>query len=162
MLDAEAIAVPARIVALVVCALVLTACGPAEPLTHAELVERADAICSHAFAQVREIGADLPEPDAASVGRWADALDRTTPILEGMVNDLRDLEPPPADREGFDALLAAYDLELKALEEVRTAAEAGDPDGMSEPSEDATFAWIDADHVASRLGLEGCRLLGED
>lgn len=162
MLGAEAIAVPARIAALVVCALVLAACGSAEPLTHAELVERADAICSDALARIREIGADLPEPDTASVERWADALGRTTPILEGMVSDLRDLEPPPADREGFEALLAAYDLELRALEEVRTAAEAGDPDGMSEPSEDATFAWIDADHVASRLGLEGCRLLGGD
>lgn len=162
MLDAEAFAVPARIAALVVCALLLTACGPEEPLTHAELVERADAICSDALARIREIGADLPEPDAASVGRWADALERTTPILEAMVNDLRDLEPPPADRAGFDALLAAYDLELKALEGVRVAAGADDPDGMSKPSEDATLAWAEADHVASRLGLEGCRLLGED
>ncbi len=79
-----------------------------------------------------------------------------------MTHELRVLVPPPADEDGFGALLEAYDRALQALEEVRTAAEAGDPDGMSKPSEDATLAWADADHVASRLGLEGCRLLGED
>ena len=158
MLDAEAFVVPARIFALVVCALLLAACGPQEPLTHAELVERADAICSDALARIREIGADLPEPDAASVEQWADALGRTIPVLEAMTDHLRALEPPPADADGFGALLAAHDSALEALQKVRTAAEAGDPDGMSHPSADATVAWADADHVASRLGLEGCRL----
>ncbi len=152
----------ARITVFVLSALVLGACGAEGPLTHAELVERADAICTDAFARVREIGADLPEPDAASVERWADALGRTIPILEGMADDLRSLDPPPLDTEGFGALLAAYDRALRALEEVRTAAEEGDADGMSRPSEDATLAWADADHVASRLGLESCRLFAED
>jgi len=158
MLDAEAFSMPARITALVVCALSLVACGPDEPLTHAELVERADAICLDAFSQVREIGADLPEPDDASVEAWADALGRTVPILEAMTSDLEALEPPAADTDGFGALLAAYDRAMESLRKVRVAAEAGDPDGMSQPSEDATLAWADADHVASRLGLEGCRL----
>jgi len=150
----------ARILVLAV-AIPLVACGSGGPLTHAELVKRADATCSDAFAQVREIGADLPESDAASVEAWADALGRTIPILEAMVDDLRGLEPPLADADGFGALLAAYDRALTALEEVRSAAEAGDHGDMSRPSEDATLAWVEADHVADRLGLEGCKLLGE-
>ena len=161
MLDAEASRMRARMIAFALSALLLCACGAEDPLTHAELVERADAICTDAFARIREIGADLPEPDAASVDAWADALGRTLPILEGMIDDLRDLEPPPADADGYGALLAAFDLELTALAEVLVAAEAGDADGMSRPSEDATLAWVDADHVAERLGLDGCRLLGE-
>lgn len=152
---------PARTIALMLSALLFGACASEGPLTHAELVERADAICSDAFDRVREIGADLPEPDAGSVEAWADALDRTIPVLEAMTADLRELEPSPGDADGFGTLLAAFDRALEALRKVQAAAEAGDPDAMSQPSEDATLAWIDADHVASRLGVIGCRLFGE-
>jgi hypothetical protein len=150
-----------RIVTIAVCTLLLAACRPDEPLTHAQLVERADAICADALGRVRGLGAELPEPTDVSAAAWADVLGQTIPILEGMVDDLGALEPPPADAEGFTALLAAYEEATTHLEDVRAAAARGDSDAMSGPSEEATFAWVDADHVADRLGLGGCKLLGE-
>lgn len=121
--------------------LALGACGDdAEPLSKADFVEEADAICADHSAQVEGVmeeawttaeGLDENDPDdrEALFTALAAAADDAEPIMASQIDALRALEPPTADRELIDGMLD--DLEAAVADFVQTTGDAADGDELA-------------------------------
>lgn len=136
-------------------ALVLAGCSGsgAEPevrLTQEQWAHEADRIC----AEYDERLDALEQPGSL------DELERMAaeaePIAEEGLDALRRLDPPEELEERVDEWLARNAENVRAIGELRAAAEAGDTARVQELASDAIDNEAEADRLASELGLDDC------
>jgi hypothetical protein len=136
-------------VASLAASVALVGCGGDEALSKQALIERGDAVCAEAQRQAAAIG----EP------RTTAEVKQLTTLFEGMVADLRALEPPAGDRERIGALLTDLDRGVttigRAIE--RTIATGGDPKSV-----EANDAWRLVERASTSAQGYGFRVCGGD
>ncbi|MDQ3630586.1 MAG: hypothetical protein M3417_04785 [Actinomycetota bacterium] len=101
----------------------LAGCGGEEPLSRAEYVKQADAICTKTNARDREL------PDAGDINSIAE-LERITTqkrqLAEQQIKEVKALEPPDEIADDVDALNKLSEDQLPKLDEVVEAAKEKD------------------------------------
>jgi hypothetical protein len=125
-----------------------TATTSSGALTHAQLVERADAACAKAADAITAI------PVARSLSALADYAAQARRVGGDLRDQLGALTPGADDRAAFATYLDGIDASNEALDAMRTAAQDGDADAVR-----AAAASIDKTAVgvlATRAGLPGC------
>jgi hypothetical protein len=114
------------IAAAVLLAFVVAGCGigtssgskpTVTTLSHTELVQKANRVCTRAEPRVRHI--KKPKTYKALVSQ----LKTVTSVLEGLISGLRPLSPPPADAASFGRLLDDLDAEDLAAHNLLEAVE---------------------------------------
>ena len=146
----------------------VVACGDddAEPLTRAEYIEQADAICADTMQQIvpifesvwSDIGSVDEESDQDFVFvRFDQAIDELMPHLDRQHEQISALVPPEEERELFEELLADQQAAFDEFDELVDAAVAGDVSARealdsSDPIED----------VDRRIRAEGFEVCGSN
>lgn len=126
--------------------------GGRDAAAHAAFVGRLDAICRAGNAQIR--AANAAAGAAGSVAAAAPVYARAARLYAGLVDDVRRLDPPPADRRAFAAFVGAGERSATLVR--RLAAEARDGEDTS-----ATVAAITREsdvrrRAARALGTTEC------
>jgi hypothetical protein len=114
--------------------------GGSDPLTKAEFIEKADAICTQARNRIKkESAAVTKEAQGAEVSEKI-----VLPNVQIQAEELRDLEPPEADEDQIEAMLDRL--------------EAGVEKGRQEPESllSADSPLIKANEMAEKYGLKVC------
>jgi hypothetical protein len=147
---------------------VLPACGDdVEPLSKADFITQADAICATADAEINPIfdeayaaGEDVdfedPEQQQALIARLADAIDEAAPIWSDMASDLRALAPPDADKDTIDAMIDDLDAALDLVTTTYRNAANGDEEAIALLEDESGDPFSDANQQARDYGLVEC------
>jgi len=130
-----------------------------KPLTKAQFVTRADAVCREVKREQRTYSDRL-----AALPNGTD-LERVAPILEGVVartrhgrdrlGALRE-QAPSADRAAFDAYLTAADRLLAASTRLAAAAKSGDRAAARRVADAEDALSAEQQRRADELGVEDC------
>jgi hypothetical protein len=110
----------ARSVALLAVALLAVACGSKGngTLSHAELLENADAICAAAHAEARKA------PTPRKPGEIVPGLNAALAIAQRELAQLRALKPSKDDARAYAGLLTRFERTIKLAQETRDAVKA--------------------------------------
>jgi hypothetical protein len=144
---------------------VLAACGGDDDgnggggeLSKDEFIEQADEICAEAEAKSDAV--DDPRTAEGYVG-WSD---EQIEIGEETKAELEDLEPPSDVEDDFGSYLENVDETIALLEEIRTAAEAGDEDELREllTGDEASQIRDENRELADDIGFEDCGREGSE
>ena len=144
------------VAALATVGILLAACGGQETLTHDELVQKANEVCSEPVAQAQEIVGTAPSPGEAPSEEWIAQLGEAAPLILTAAQGLATLNPPPEDEDLYSDLVAAYDTLAETMQNAANAAEAGDTALVQQQLPAAEAALEDADAAATALGIEEC------
>ena len=143
-----------RRAALIALALVvlLPGCGGAsgKPLTKENYASKADAICGKYNQQVKLLANPKNLSDLAKVA------DKTLPILDHAISDIRKLEPPASEKALSDQWLTQVRGLKDDLQEIRDKAKAGDMQGVRAVVPKATDHNSKSNALASQLGMSVC------
>jgi len=130
----------------------LAACGSSDDssdngdvLTNAELVSKADAICTKYSDKLSKIQKDSglnAQSTAADVTAFIS--DDIVPLYKDQIDELRTLQPNDDDADSYNAVIDTLESELKVVED--------DPEG-SLKSQDP---FAEASKKAKDFGLESC------
>jgi len=137
---------------------VVAACGgddsssgsSSEPLTKAEFVEAADAICAEADVKNNA----LPEPE--TLEEFPDVLRQGLEIFEKQLNDLQALTPPEEGRESIDRAVVLLGEVNEAVSEAADLFEDGELEGAQARIEDLDPIGEELDELAADYGLAAC------
>ena len=137
------------------------ACGDSGP-TREEYIAQADAFCKERNAEAKQRNQKLQ--DIATAAKSEDEFfDKATPELEDGLEwtrdgqkDLKDIEPPEADKETIDKFLAATDDELAVLEKVVEAAKARDIERFADLANEQSNIDDRANEIARDYGFKEC------
>ena len=143
-----------RRAALIALALVvlLPGCGGAsgKPLTKENYASKADAICGKYNQQVKLLANPKNLSDLAKVA------DKTLPILDHAISDIRKLEPPASEKALSDQWLTQVRGLKDDLQEIRDKAKAGDMLGVRAVVPKATDHNSKSNALAGQLGMSVC------
>lgn len=134
---------------------VLAACGQTEAaLSKPEFVKQGNAICERldnetaGFEEEAFAGGD---PDPAEMQTW---VKKSSPFIETALADLRELNPPKADKDEVDAILAEGDRALKTFQRAAASEE--------EAAKVQVDPFISFNAKATAYGLDKCASEEED
>ena len=143
-----------RRAALIALALVvlLPGCGGAsgKPLTKEDYASKADAICGKYNQQVKLLANPKNLSDLAKVA------DKTLPILDHAISDIRKLEPPASEKALSDQWLTQVRGLKDDLQAIRDKAKAGDIQGVKAVVPKATEHNSKSNALATQLGMSVC------
>ena len=143
-----------RRAALIALALVvlLPGCGGAsgKPLTKEDYASKADVICGKYNQQVKLLANPKNLSDLAKVA------DKTLPILDHAISDIRKLEPPASEKALSDQWLTQVRGLKDDLQEIRDKAKAGDMQGVRAVVPKATDHNSKSNALAGQLGMSVC------
>jgi hypothetical protein len=155
---------PILVIAVTV-GLFVTSCGDdTEPLSKAEFVEQADAICQTTNDQAEPVFdaafADIDDPDDPAtqdlmIDTFAQAMDELMPLYEQQLDDLAALDAPTEDKELIETLLADFDDALSEYSDVIDAALAGDEQARTSLLGDVD-PFSDVNRQAREYGMTVC------
>jgi hypothetical protein len=137
------------LIAALALALVVSTAGVAfaDPLTKKEWRTAARGICSDANEEVigaiNEVAGDLGTDEEPSDEQLADIADAVAPIIQGAVDDVRDLEEPSSFKRGVKKWLGAIDDVVEEMQDDPSILDTPDP--FKKPNK-----------LAKKLGLRGC------
>ena len=139
----------------------LVACGDSGP-TREEYIAQADAFCKERNTEAKKRNAKLQE--IASAAKSEDEFfAKATPELEDGLEwtrdgqeEFKDIEPPEADKETIDKLVAATDDELDVLEKVVEAARDRDIERFADLANEQSNIDDRANQIAQDYGLKEC------
>lgn len=106
--------------------------GGGDELTKSEWIAKADAICAQEQRQEKPLKAEFesrrqePEQSPEQLKALADTTRELLRLVSNEVGDLRQLQPPAADRETVEEMLMTVDGSVPLGEEFADAIEAGD------------------------------------
>ncbi|HUR17497.1 MAG TPA: hypothetical protein VMZ51_00995 [Acidimicrobiales bacterium] len=134
---------------------VLAACGQADgALSKAELIKRGNAICERVDNETagfeEEAFAD-GDPDPAEMQTW---VRKSSPFIGTALADLSELNPPKADKDEFNAILAEGNKALKAFQKAAASEE--------EAAKVQVDPFISFNAKAAAYGLDKCASDEED
>jgi len=121
-----------------------------ERIPRQELAARADAICATYNRQTK----NLRNP--RDVSALAEYADRTLPLLDDAIGDLRALRPPEAEQAAYDRWLALVGTLKTELTEIRDRANANDLAGIRALLPRATEHNTRSNELATTLGMRVC------
>ncbi len=129
-----------------------TAVTAEEPprLTKAELIEQGDDICAETNAAVGALGF---EGETSAV---PEAIEKTSNLYTGMVEQLQELGPPEGDESGYADFMEAAEELAKVEGEVKLAAEREDTVALGEAATEAAPALAEFETQAEAYGFEEC------
>lgn len=143
-----------RRASLLLLALVFTAgCGGGgggERLTRADYAVQADAICGKYNQQTKALA------NPSNLSDLADVADRTLPILDNALSDLKKLKPPADEQATADQWLSAVEDLKGDLKEIRDKANDNDMKGVQAVVPKATEHNSKANSLATQLGMTVC------
>jgi len=136
-------------------AVLLAGCtgGSSEPevrLTADEWARQADRICAEYEGRLARLA------EADDLGGLARMAAEAEPIAEEGLDALRRLDPPEELAERVEEWLARNAENVRAIGELRAAAEAGDETRVQELASAAADNEAEADRLAAELGLDDC------
>lgn len=147
---------------LILPALVLVGCGgsndsgnagePAEanPLSQAELVKRADAVCRKMQDQLRKI------PPPQSLAELEKAVDKQVEASDAALGELKTLTPPNDLEQSFNSWTAKLATINEKIAKVRDAAASGSETKVNEVTASMGDINTEAGVLAKKLGLTVC------
>ncbi|MCW3010485.1 MAG: hypothetical protein JWO90_889 [Solirubrobacterales bacterium] len=134
----------------VLTALLLAGCGGDEPLSRAEYVKQADAICKDFSARQDKLG----EPKSVKdIERLADD---TKPLVEEQLKKLRALEAPDAIKGDANDAYDLLEQQVPKIDELVTAAKANDVKKIQAIASEAGKLDQEANAKAQKIGLKVC------
>jgi hypothetical protein len=141
-------------------AVVLVGCGGSgsvheHPLSKAQFISRADAICVTGNKRINALQKPTDMPGIATY--MAEAL----PIAEEAQTKLNALVPPTLDKRRYDRLLGIIAQTVSKVSEIRSAAEAGEEQRMRRLSNDLAALQQRENGANEELGLKQCVSNGE-
>ena len=139
----------------------LVACGDSGP-TREEYIAQADAFCKERNAEAKKRNAKLQQI-ATEAQSEDEFFDKATPELkEGLEwtrdgqEEFKDIEPPEADKETIDKLVAATDDELAVLEKVVEAVRDRDIERFADLANEQSNIDDRANEIARDYGFKEC------
>lgn len=124
--------------------------GSGERLTRADYASKADAICGKYNQQTKALA------NPTNLSGLADVADKTLPILDNALNDLKDLRPPESEQATADQWLAEVEKLKGDLTEIRDKANDNDIKGVQAVVPKATEHNTTANQLATQLGMTVC------
>jgi hypothetical protein len=147
--------------------LLFASCGvQSEPLSKAEFIEQANAICQstndrveplfdEVYNDLEDVDWDDPDNQLLLFVRFSGAMDEVLPIMNEQLDSIGDLEPPSEDEELIDELIADQEAALTEFAVLMDAAADGDEAALAAlDSEEDPFEEID--RRARDYGLTVC------
>ncbi len=131
-------------------ALAGSGCGGDEPLTRAEYVKQADAICTDYAARQAKLGGPKDVGDIARVA------EQTKPLIEERLEKLRELKPPKAVEDSAEEAFDLIERQLPKIDELEDAARAGDAARIRSIAASATKLDQQARAKTRAIGLKVC------
>jgi hypothetical protein len=139
---------------LAVC-LVLAACGSgSKGLSKEEYAKRADTICARFSQETRALGG------ASNLKELARLANKTLPVLDKAIADLRKLEPPKEEQQLAARWLASLDALRTDVVRIRDRARANDLGGVGALVPAATKHDRQSNLLAGQLGTQVCKRPG--
>ena len=139
--------------------------GGGEPLSKAEFISQADAICKKHEAEGDAIKPeDLPSdfdptsPNATEeqLDRFGDYIDKIVPVFRDQLDELRELTPPEDFQTDYNRALGLLDETANEYEEAGEAAHDADREKIKEKLQEGSRHSNDADKIATDYGLKEC------
>jgi hypothetical protein len=133
--------------------LVLTACGGGgggKRLTKGEYASKADAICARGNQQTKSL------QNPSNLSELADVADKTIPILDDAIRDLRKLRPPANEQDTVDQWLDEVEKLKDDLAEIRDKAKDNDMQGIQTVATKAQEDNARSNELATQLGMNVC------
>jgi hypothetical protein len=124
--------------------------GSSERLTRADYAKKADAICGKYNQQTKALA------NPKSLSDLADVADKTLPILDNALSDLRKLQPPANEQATADQWLAEVEKLKGDLKELRDKARDKDIKAVQAVVPQATEHNTKANQLATQLGMTVC------
>ena len=139
----------------------LVACGDSGP-SRAEYIAEADAFCKERNAEAKERNEKL-QTIATEAHSEDEFFAKATPELEEGLEwtrdgqeEFKDIEPPEADQETIDELIAATDEEIAVLERVVEAVKQRDLDRFTDLINEQENIDDRANAIAQDYGFKQC------
>jgi hypothetical protein len=124
--------------------------GSSKPLSKAEYASKADAVCAKYNKQVKEL------KNPSNLSELAEIADKTLPILDNAISDLKKLKPP-ADEQSIAAQWLVQVQGLKNdLQEIRDKANAKDIQAVQQVVPKAEQHNARSNELATELGMTVC------
>lgn len=133
--------------------LVLAGCGGGgggQELTKEEYASKADAICGKYNQQVNALA------NPKSLSDLADVADKTLPILDNAIGDLKKLTPPASEKATSDQWLEQVRNLKDDLQEIRDKAKGNDMQGVQSVVPKAQDHNSKSNALATELGMSVC------
>jgi hypothetical protein len=133
----------------------------ASPLSKAEWIERADAICEENDEEIEPLGEkfdelqDGPGSDQKSQ-EGAEVLREVTASRRGAYERIDELEPPPGDQQLIEKMLDTAEAGLTYNEQIADGLEADDYSAITDGVEQREKKSAAASGMAEGYGLEVC------
>jgi hypothetical protein len=124
--------------------------GGSKPLTRDQYAAKADAICAKYEQQLR-----IPE-GVSSRSELAAAVDKTSPVLAKVLDEIRKLKPPADEQATVDAWLAQAENLEGDVKEIRDKAKSNDRQGLLNALSKANGHNAKSRQLASQLGMKVC------
>ena len=124
--------------------------GGGKRLTRDEYATKADAICGNYTQQTKALANPKSLSDLAAVA------DKTIPILDHAISDLRKLKPPANEQSTVDQWLAQVENLKGDLKEIRDKAKTNDIQGVQAVVPQATRHNQQSNRLATQLGMKVC------
>jgi hypothetical protein len=142
-------------VSLVLAAVLVAACGGddgdgGERLSKADFIAQADEICHEAIAAT----AGIEEPQSEEEGRAAFA--ELEAIFDGMLDDLRELQPPAEDEDMLEEMYDEIDELVAMGEQLFDPAVAEDAAEFQRWEAEMTQLEAEIKEIAETYGFESC------
>ena len=124
--------------------------GGGKRLTRDEYATKADAICGKYTQQTKALA------NPKSLSDLADVADKSLPILDHAISDLRKLKPPANEQSTVDQWLAQVANLKGDLKEIRDKAKTNDVQGVQAVVPQATRHNRASNQLATQLGMKVC------
>lgn len=125
--------------------------GDDDPLTQAELVREANIVCQDADSDVESAFAELPQTGEPSPEDIQAVIIKLLPLVEGVSDDLADLEPPADVKDRYDEAIGKL---REGNTKVRDAGKSPEAASTIFASEDDPYD--DANKIFDDLGMTDC------
>jgi len=141
-----------RALLLTVVLVIVAGCGGGggKQLTRQEYASKADAICTKYNEQVKAL------QNPSNLSELADAADKTIPILDDAIHDLRKLKPPKDEEKVAQQWLSQVDGLKGDLSEIRDKAKSNDIQGVQALVPRAQNHNSRSNELATELGMSVC------
>jgi hypothetical protein len=137
---------------LLLAVVVAAGCGAGgnKQLTRQEFAAKADAICAKYNQQTRALA------NPSNLSELASVADKTIPILDHALTDLRKLKPPTNEQSTANQWLAQVENLKGDLQEIRDKAKSNNMQGVQNVVPKASKHNAKSNQLATQLGMKVC------
>ncbi len=129
-----------------------------DTIAKADFIAQADAICTSEDAKVKAVTPPGNPSDATAedLSQWSDYFDQVLPIIKGEATKLTALPDPDTDKSLLDTWGTKFAASITAIDNLDTAAKAGNLADFQAGNDPATQADDAAKQAAADFGFKSC------